>query len=59
MASLSNLLKLQGGEHFSPWGGEYLWPHTWGIIMALNQPNVRNISGPRQQVTGTVKKEIA
>ena len=41
MASLSKLLKLQGGE--------YLWPHTWGIIMALTYPNVGNISGPRHK----------
>ena len=39
MASLLKLLKLQGGE--------YLWPQPWGIIMALIQSNVGNISGPR------------
>ena len=31
---------------YGPGGGEYLWPQVWGIIMALNQPNVGNIFGP-------------
>jgi hypothetical protein len=37
------------GNISGPERGEYLWPQPWGIIMALNQSDVGNISGPRQE----------
>jgi hypothetical protein len=48
MASALELLKLPGGEYIWPWTWGILMAPPWGIIMALNRSNVGDISGLRQ-----------